>query len=98
MIFKNSLDKIIQSMVLPQFPWIVDYEILMERAEHMDRDYYRINYFIATNDGTFTVTEDMKVVEELTKSLFKMVGPDYRKQIFEGVEFYAKDSKIDYDK
>ena len=94
MIFKNSLDKIIQSMVLPQFPWIVDYEILMERAEHMDRDYYRINYFIATDDSdnheTFTVTEDMKVVEELTKSLFKMVGPDYRKQIFEGVEFYAK--------
>ena len=81
-------------MVLPQFPWIVDYEILMERAEHMDRDYYRINYFIATDDldthETFTVTEDMKVVEELTKSLFKMVGPDYRKQIFEGVEFYAK--------
>jgi hypothetical protein len=94
MIFKNSLDKIIQSMVLPQFPWIVDYEILMERAEHMDRDYYRINYFVATDDldidETFTVREDMKVVEELTKSLFKMVGPDYRKQIFEGVEFYAK--------
>lgn len=86
--FKSSLDKIIQSMVLPQFPWIVDYEILEERIESMDRDYYRINYFIATNDGTFTVIEDMSVVEKLSKSLFKMIGPD-KNQKFEGVEFYA---------
>ena len=87
--FKSSLDKIIQSMVLPQFPWIVDYEILEERIESMDRDYYRINYFIATNDETFTVIEDMSVVEKLSKSLFKMIGPD-KNQKFEGVEFYAK--------
>jgi hypothetical protein len=76
-------------MVLPQFPWIVDYEILEERIEPMDRDYYRINYFIFTDeDGTFTVTKDMEEVEELTKSLFKMLGPD-KNQIFEGVSFYS---------
>jgi len=84
-----SLHKIIKSIVLPKFPWIEDYEILESRAENMDRDYYRFNYFVTPDEyDEFTVTEDMGEVEELTKSLFRMLGPDDN-QIFEGVEFYS---------
>lgn len=92
MINNNSLEKIIKSIVLPQFPWIDDYEILDNEAAMFgtSRHYYRINYFIFPDkDGTFTVTEDMNEVEELTKSLFRMLGPE-RDEALEGVGFYTK--------
>jgi predicted AlkP superfamily phosphohydrolase/phosphomutase len=91
MVFKSSLDKIIQSIVLPQFPWIEDYEILESRVESWGdrRDYYRINYFVKPDeDGAFTVDDDFEKVVKLTETLFKMLGPN-KIQIFEGVEFYA---------
>ena len=97
---KSSFDKIINSLVLPQFPWIDDFEILVQKVGFIDTvldEYYRVNYFVKPDeDGAFTVNDEFKKIIELTKNLFKMLGPE-KNQIFEGVEFYVNNPDITKD-
>jgi len=71
--FTNSLHKIIPSLILPRFPWIIDYEIsALWDAPH---ELYTITYYVEPDDdGSFTVNDEMGRVEKLTYDLFKMVG------------------------
>ena len=97
---KNSFDKIINSLILPQFPRIDDFEILVQGVGFKDTitdEYYRVNYFVKPDEGgAFTVDDNFGKIEELTKNLFKMLGPE-KNQTFEGVEFYVNNPDITKD-
>jgi len=70
---KNSLSKVIESLVLPKYPWIDSYRISL--YDNMEK--YSVKYYVKPeDDGMFTVTEEMNKVEELTYTLFMMLGPD----------------------
>lgn len=72
---KNSLSKVIESLVLPKYPWIDSYHYRISLYDDMEK--YSVKYYVKPeDDGTFTVTEEMSKVEELTYTLFMMLGPD----------------------
>jgi hypothetical protein len=66
----NGLSKIIKSLILPQFPWLQGFDIKIVG----DRLYEVIYYPKSSYLGVFTVTPEFKEVEDMTKSLFKMLG------------------------
>jgi hypothetical protein len=92
----DSLDKMIRKMILPKYPWIVDYEILSQVEEESVNSniYYRVNYFIAPewrkNNDDEVLLNDMKKVEDITKTLFKALGFDENIK-FAGVDFYVNE-------
>jgi len=69
-IMDNGLSKIIKSLILPQFPWLQGFDIKIVG----DRLYEVIYYPKSSYLGVFTVTPEFKEVEDMTKSLFKMLG------------------------
>ena len=71
---KDSLSKVIESLVLPKYPWIDSFNVsLFDTPDEK----YAVNYYVKPeDDGLFTVTEEMNEVEKLTYSLFIMLGPD----------------------
>lgn len=84
----QGLHKIIDKLILPQFPWITDYHIRV--ADENGRDFVLVIYYPNTDeDGSFEITDEFKQVEDLTRSVFKMMGFD-RNTIFEGVRFETK--------
>jgi hypothetical protein len=85
---KDALNKLIKKLVLPKHPWINDYEILEDAVSLKSQKYYRVNYFVTRDgDGTFERAEDMRNVEEITTTLFKLLGPAIYQKL-EGVDFY----------
>lgn len=97
-----ALNKVIKKMILPKFPWIVDYEVSVDRygqwnGDPADKDeYYRVNYFIISdwyhsNDDDVWLNK-MREVKDLTKTLFMALGFD-KNQKLEGVEFYNENHK-----
>jgi hypothetical protein len=66
----NGLSKIIKSLILPQFPWLQGFDIKIVG----DRLYEVIYYPKSSYLGLFTVTPEFKEVEDMTKSVFKMLG------------------------
>jgi hypothetical protein len=85
---KDALNKLIKKLVLPKHPWIKDYEILEDVVSLKRQKYYRVNYFVTRDgDGTFERAEDMRNVEEITTTLFKLLGPAIYQKL-EGVDFY----------
>jgi hypothetical protein len=92
---KEALDKLIKKLVLRKYPIIKDYEIIVDTfrsglgGKKIGSEVYRFEYNITPDeDGTFTVTDDLRKIEELTETLFKMLGP-MNYQRFGGVEFYT---------
>jgi hypothetical protein len=84
----QGLHKAIQKFILQEYPWIKGFEL--DTYYSGGFEYIGVFYYPETDkDGFFTVTEEFKEVEDLTKSLFKMMGfgLGYR---FEGVEFIKK--------
>lgn len=73
-----SLKKVIKSLVLPQFPWIVDFEVISFGSPFkFEFKEVIVKYFVEPEeDGLFTVTEDVAKLEDLTKTVFKMINFD----------------------
>jgi hypothetical protein len=69
-IMQESLQRIIISLVLPQFPWLQGFDIKVTN----DRFYEVVYYPKSSYLGVFTVVPEFKEVEDMTKSLFKMLG------------------------
>ena len=92
---KEGLEKIIRKIILPKYPSIKDYEIEVNTfrpyiggGKKIGYEVYRVNYFLAPDeDGTFTVTNDLPQIENLTETLFNMLGPKNYQRL--GVEFYS---------
>ena len=98
-----ALNKVIKKMILPKFPWLVDYEVLVDRNEELNGDpdkyeYYRVNYFFVSDwDDSVEFDYDewldkRNIVKGLTKTLFMALGFD-KNQKLEGVEFYNENHK-----
>lgn len=94
---RESLKKVIESLVLPKYPWIEDLDVSVHTTRHplikskkIVSEKYTVSYYIGTDeDGTFTVTEDMQKLDSLTHTLFKMLGPKEH-QRFDGIEIIGK--------
>jgi hypothetical protein len=92
---KESLEKIIKKLLLRKYPIIEDFEIIVDTfrppigvGKKIGHERYRVNYFVTRDgDGTFERAEDMRNVEELTTTLFKLLGPAIYQKL-EGVDFY----------
>jgi hypothetical protein len=81
-----SLHKIIQSFILPKFPWIVDYHIEFYYDSPIEK--YTVTYHTDSPDIT-DKEDEANEVENLTNNLFKMLGPE-RHQSINDVEFVYK--------
>jgi len=85
---KDSLHKVIDSFVIPKYPWIEEYDIKVYLNSTIRK--YSVYYYITPeDDGSFTVTEEMDDVEKLTETLFRMLGPE-RYQILNEILFLVK--------
>ncbi len=95
-----AFNKVIKKMILPKFPWLVDYEVVVDRDDSINdypdkTEYYRVNYFV-DRDWIDEVDDDewlnhIGEVRSITKTLFMALGFD-KKQL-EGVEFYNENYK-----
>ena len=93
----DALDKMIKKMILPRYPWIVDYVISsqVEGEESVNgKIYYIVNYFISPewrkNNDDEVLLNEMKKVEDITKTLFKSLGFDENIK-FASVDFYENE-------
>jgi hypothetical protein len=91
-----AFNKVIKKMILPKYPWITDYEVVVDRDDSINDypdkgEYYRVNYFVEENqyDSLYFEKDYEKIreVRNLTKTLFMALGFD-KDQKLEGVEFY----------
>jgi hypothetical protein len=98
-----AFNKVIKKIILPRFPWITDYEVVVDRDDSINDypdkgEYYRVNYFFVYdwNDSVkFDYDEwydRRRDVKSLTKTLFSALGFD-KDQKLEGVEFYNENHK-----
>jgi hypothetical protein len=95
-----AFNKVIKKMILPKFPWITDYEVVVDDDDSINdypdkTEYYRVNYFV-DRDWIDEVDDDewlnhIGEVRSLSKTLFMALGFD-KKQL-EGVEFYNENYK-----
>jgi hypothetical protein len=98
-----AFNKVIKKLILPKFPWITDYEVVVDRDDSINDypdkgEYYRVNYFFVS-DWEDSVEFDYdewldrrREVKNLTKTLFMALGFD-KNQKLEGVEFYNENYK-----
>lgn len=83
-----SLHKVIKSLVLKKYDWIVDYRIEFY-FDSLEK--YTVIYYVNPDEnGAFTITEEFKEVDELTNNLFKMLAPRST-QVLDGVVFRIKE-------
>ena len=83
---RTSLHKIIQSFILPKYPWIVDYHIDFYYDSPIEK--YTVTYHTDSPDIT-DKEDEVNEVEKLSHSLFKMLGLG-RNQSINDVEFVYK--------
>jgi len=96
-----AFNKVIKKLILPKFPWITDYEVVVDRDDSINDypdkgEYYRVNYFFVS-DWEDSVDYDewldrRREVKSLTKTLFSALGFD-KNQKLEGVDFYNENHK-----
>jgi hypothetical protein len=66
----NGLSKIIKSLILPQFPWLQSFDVKI-----IDDRFYEVVYYPKSSYlGVFTVVPEFKEVEDMTHSVFTMLG------------------------
>lgn len=83
---QNSLHKVIKSFILPKYDWIVDFKIRMHL--NAPREEYTVTYYVEPDEeGMFSVRDEMNEVDNLTLTMFRMVGANYN-QILDDV-FYV---------
>jgi hypothetical protein len=85
---KDSLSKIIGTFVLEKYTWIEEFTVDVVWDPPFEK--FRVTYYVRPEDNnTFTVNEEMNKVDELTLTLFRMLGPD-RLQYLDEVHFFSK--------
>lgn len=70
----SGFKKAIENFILPQFPWLTGFKV---ETPWIDDDGIRVlvSYYVELDDnGYFEVTPEFEKVEELTKSVFKMMN------------------------
>ena len=97
-----AFNKVINKLILPKFPWLVDYEVLVDDYRKWNGtpddkgEYYRVNYFVEENQYDLLYFEKdyekIREVKDRTKTLFMALGFD-KHQKLEGVEFYNESHK-----
>ena len=87
----QGLHKIIERFILPQFPWITGYRIRVARENGLD--FVLVIYYPESDEEGFFVHEGFKEVEDLTYTVFKMMGFNQDTR-FEGVRFMAKEDQL----
>ena len=94
---KESLEKIINRLLLPKYPWIKDFEIkvytfspVVSNSKKIGFESYAVIYDVVPGEENIITRNEFMKVEELTETLFKMVGPEHY-QNFKGVEFYVEE-------
>jgi len=80
----NGLSKIIKSLILPQFPWLQGFDIKIVGDRLYEVTYYPKSSYL----DVFTVTPEFKEVEDMTKSLFKMLG--IKDKVLTNVQFKSR--------
>jgi len=80
----NGLSKIIKSLIFPQFPWLQGFDIKIVGDRLYEVTYYPKSSYL----GVFTVTPEFKEVEDMTKSLFKMLG--IKDKVLTNVQFKSR--------
>jgi len=83
-IMDNGLSKIIKSLILPQFPWLQGFDIKIVGDRLYEVTYYPKSSYL----DVFTVTPEFKEVEDMTKSLFKMLG--IKDKVLTNVQFKSR--------
>ncbi len=66
----ESLQKIITSLIIPQFPWLQGFDVKLTNNRFYEVVYYPKSSYL----GVFTVVPEFKDVEDMTRSVFKMLG------------------------
>jgi hypothetical protein len=95
---KESLNKLINKLVLSKYPFIKDYEIIVDtfrpfvlNSKKIGSEVYRFEYTVAPDEnGRFPYDSDFYKIAELTETLFKMLGPEGY-QSFGGAKFYSNE-------
>ena len=93
----QGLHKIIQRFILPKFPWIDDYNIIV--TDQSGFKFVLVTYYPKVekkdffDEEGFFVHKGFREAEDLTDTVFKMMGFDSN-TIFEGVRFEAKEDKL----
>lgn len=94
---KESLSKIIDKLVIGKYPWIKDFEIkkytfspVAGNSKKIGFESYAVIYNVVPGEENIITRNEFMKVEELTETLFKMVGPEHY-QNFKGVEFYVEE-------
>jgi hypothetical protein len=83
-IMDNGLSKIIKSLILPQFPWLQGFDIKIVGDRLYEVTYYPKSSYL----GVFSVTPEFKDVEDMTKSVFKMLG--LKDKVLTNVQFKSR--------
>jgi len=96
-----AFNKVIKKLIVPKFPWITDYEVVVDGDDSINdypdkTEYYRVDYFV-DRDWIDEVDDDewldkIREVRSITKTLFMALGFD-KNQKLEGVEFYNENHK-----
>lgn len=83
----NALRKVIEKFILPQFPWVKSYRL--EPTEWEDHIYGITVVYIPEldDDGLMTVSGGLAEIEELTETMFKMIGDGGKKYQLFSVRF-----------
>jgi len=82
---EESLKKLIRKIILPSYPWIKDFDIVI--TEDGVQNLYGVTYYVESDeDGNSDVTEKLKVVESETSNLYHVLGPSGN-DWFSGVRF-----------
>jgi hypothetical protein len=69
----SAVHKVIDNIILPKFPFIKDVKV--EYGKLFGSKIIEVTYVIETYENKeFTVTENFAKIEELTNTLFKMLG------------------------
>jgi len=80
----NGLSKIIKSLILPQFPWLQGFDIKIVGDRLYEVTYYPKSSYL----GVFTVVPEFKDVEEMTHSVFTMLG--LKDKVLTNVQFKSR--------
>jgi hypothetical protein len=95
-----AFNKAIKKLILPKYPWIIDYDLVVEIEDDTDlgRDsrnyeYYGVDYYISDEWTPIKADE----VKELTGLLFKALGFDEH-QKFDGSWFYKESENGEWRK
>ena len=95
---EESLNRIIQALILPKYPWIKEFKVVINKRRSHDyttREPYDWNDYAVLYFPDYSMDIDSNEFENVsqnTTSLFKMLNTD-RENIFGGAVFKTEDGR-----